>query len=173
MTIEELDLKSESVAITTQNHKIKVKTYLPLDEKLKATTEIMQLSIDDNNFPTPLKVKAWSELILLEFYTDIDIAEFLSSEDETEHSKLYDKLTQSGVISEVVKAIPPAELELFMSTAELTVNKFYEYRNSIKGILEAVTQDYSNLDLEATEIQKKLNDPNNLDFLKKVVDKLG
>ena len=173
MTIEELDLKSESVAITTQNHKIKVKTYLPLDEKLKATTEIMQLSIDDNNFPTPLKVKAWSELILLEFYTDIDIAEFLSSEDETEHSKLYDKLTQSGVISEVVKAIPPAELELFMSTAELTVNKFYEYRNSIKGILEAVTQDYSNLDLEASEIQEKLNDPENLSFLKKVVDKLG
>jgi hypothetical protein len=173
MTIEELNLKSESVAITTQNHKIKVKNYLSLDDKLKATTEIMQLSIDDNNFPTPLKTKAWSELVMIKYYTDIDIAGILSSEEETSPSELYDKFVQSGVILEVVKAIPPAELELFMSTAELTVNKFYEYRNSIKGILEAVTQDYSNLDLEATEIQKKLNDPNNLDFLKKVVDKLG
>ena len=173
MTIEELNLKTESVAITTPSHKIKVKNYLPLDDKLKATTEIMQLSIDDNNFPTPLKVKAWSELIMVKYYTDIDIAGFLSSEDESEYSKLYDKLVCAGVISEVKNAIPSPELGIFMSTAEVTVNKFYEYRNSIKGILEAVTQDYSNLDLEASEIQEKLNDPNNLAFLKKVVDKLG
>ena len=173
MTIEELNLKSESVAITTQNHKIKVKNYLPLDDKLKATAEIMSLSIDDNNFPTPLKVKAWTELILVKYYTDIDIAGFMLENEDTEYSKLYDKLVQSGVISEVVKAIPPAELEVFTSTAKLSVDKFYEYRNSIKGILEAVTQDYSNVDLEASKIQEKLNNPENLEFLKNVMTKLG
>jgi hypothetical protein len=173
MTIEELNLKTENISVTTQTHKIKVKKYLPLNDKLKAVAEILSYSADENNFATPLKIKAWSELFLLKYYTDIDIAGFMEAEDEDEYSKLYDKLIQNGVITEVVQSIPPAEYDLFMSTAELTVNKFYEYRNSIKGILEAVTQDYSNLDFEASQIQEKLKDPNNLEFLKNVMNKLG
>lgn len=173
MTIEELNLKLESVAITTQNHKIKVKNYLPLDDKMEATAEILKLSVDNNNFPTPLKVKAWSELVMLKYYTDIEMPDLFAVEEEISHSKLYDKLNQAGIISEVKRAIPPAEYELFMSTAELTVNKYYEQKNSIKGILEAITSDYSNLNIEASDIQKKLNNPENVGFLKEVLTKLG
>jgi hypothetical protein len=41
------------------------------------------------------------------------------------------------------------------------------------GILDTVKSDYSNLNLEATEIQEKLADPNNLSLLRDVVNKLG
>ena len=41
------------------------------------------------------------------------------------------------------------------------------------GILDNINKDYSNLDLEASEIQKKLADPNALAFLKEVMAKLG
>ena len=34
-------------------------------------------------------------------------------------------------------------------------------------------QDYSNLNLDATEIQKKLADPNNMELLKSIMTKLG
>ena len=47
------------------------------------------------------------------------------------------------------------------------------YRNSAMGIMEAISADYSNLDLNATDIQKKLNDPDNMALLKDVLTKLG
>ena len=41
------------------------------------------------------------------------------------------------------------------------------------GILENISADYSSLDLEASKIQQKLADPNNMAFLKNVLTKLG
>jgi hypothetical protein len=48
-----------------------------------------------------------------------------------------------------------------------------KYRSSALGILDTVSQDYSNLDLDAIKIQQELNDPNNMSLLRAVVDKLG
>ena len=44
---------------------------------------------------------------------------------------------------------------------------------SVLGILEAVSKDYSNLDFDATQIQKKMADPENLKLVKDVLTKLG
>ena len=41
------------------------------------------------------------------------------------------------------------------------------------GILDNVVNDYSNLNLDASEIQKKLADPDNMALLKDVLAKLG
>jgi hypothetical protein len=41
------------------------------------------------------------------------------------------------------------------------------------GILDNVVNDYSNLDLNASEIQKKLGDPENMALLRDVLAKLG
>ena len=41
------------------------------------------------------------------------------------------------------------------------------------GILENISADYSNLNLDATEIQSKLADPNNMALLRDVLSKLG
>ena len=41
------------------------------------------------------------------------------------------------------------------------------------GILDTISADYSNLDLDATKIQKKLADPNALALLKDVMANLG
>ena len=49
----------------------------------------------------------------------------------------------------------------------------YTYRNSVLGILESISQDYSALNLDATEIQQKLADPDNMALLKQVLTKLG
>ena len=54
-----------------------------------------------------------------------------------------------------------------------TVEAVYTYNNSVMGILDTISQDYSNLNLEASDIQQKLADPNNLALLKDIVGKLG
>jgi hypothetical protein len=54
-----------------------------------------------------------------------------------------------------------------------TVESIYTYHNSIMGILERVSNDYSNLSLEATELKNQIADPNNMTLLRDVLTKLG
>ena len=49
----------------------------------------------------------------------------------------------------------------------------YTYKNSVMGILEDVVADYSAVNLDANNIAEKLNNPENMAFLKDVLTKLG
>ena len=53
------------------------------------------------------------------------------------------------------------------------VDSIYAYQNSTVGIMDTISQDYSQLNLDANEIQKKLADPNNLELLKQIAPLLG
>jgi hypothetical protein len=41
------------------------------------------------------------------------------------------------------------------------------------GILDTVSSDYNNLNLDASEIQKKIADPENMELLRNILTKLG
>jgi hypothetical protein len=43
----------------------------------------------------------------------------------------------------------------------------------VLGILETIKTDYSDLNLDATEIQSKLADPENMELLKNILSRLG
>ncbi|MBQ7820064.1 MAG: hypothetical protein IJ341_10255 [Bacteroidales bacterium] len=54
-----------------------------------------------------------------------------------------------------------------------TISNIYEYKNSVMGVLESVQDNYQNMDLDATNIQEKLNNPEGLELLKTVLEKMG
>jgi hypothetical protein len=119
-------------------------------------------------------LKVWKELVLLNHYSDLELDEYFNAEDiVTKCAELYDLLFTNNVFDDVFKNIAVNEFNLITDMIDKTIEEFYKYRNSIKGILEAVTADYAQLDLDATEIQKKLNNPENVGFLKEVMTKLG
>jgi hypothetical protein len=87
--------------------------------------------------------------------------------------KLYDMLNASKVLNLIIGLVPDGEFYYLNKTAHEMANNIVSYRNSAMGIMEAISADYSNLDLDATDIQKKLNDPDNMALLKDVLTKLG
>lgn len=174
MTIKDLSLKNEKTTITSQRYKIKVKQYLPLEEKFKIINEVAQLVIDERDFVNLLNLEVWRNLVLIRHYTDVDLEEYFNSDNiEDKCKELYDLFFVNNVFEDVFKNIPVNEFNQITEMIENTIHEFYKYRNSIKGILEAVSADYSNLDLDASKIQEKLNNPENVGFLKEVMDKLG
>ena len=60
-----------------------------------------------------------------------------------------------------------------MNGIHRSIDAVYAYHNSILGILEAVSTDYENLDLDATKIQQALGDGENIELLRNVLNKLG
>jgi hypothetical protein len=58
----------------------------------------------------------------------------------------------SGLYEMIIHSIPHAEVESLQCYINSTIAAVYEYRNSIMGLLENITADYSDLNLEATDI---------------------
>lgn len=166
-----LNLKTNTEVKTVRwgDQEIEVKQYLPIDDKIEIVTNVLQLSHDpQNNFANPMKLDVYLTIEVVEKYTNLNITD----KQKENPQKLYDVLQSSSFWAEIEQLIG-ADLDALRYYLEETVIAFYKYRTSILGILDTIQGDYSNLDLDATEIQKKLADSNNMEFLKDVLTKLG
>ena len=148
---------------------IEVKQYLPVEEKLELITNVLELSHDSNNFSNPIKVQVYTALEMIDKYTNVSFTE----KQKENPTKLYDLLNGNGLLEKIIGAIPQIEYDELIHGIYDTIDAVYAYQNSILGILDTISQDYSNLNLDATEIQKKLADPNNMELLKSIMTKLG
>ena len=162
--------KNEEVGILHINEQdIEVKQYLPINEKLELISSVINSAADENNFSNPVKENIFLTLEILYHYTNINFTD----KQKEDPIKLYDLVVSSGLVNKVTNLIPEEELDEVINGVAQSVKAIYTYRNSVLGILESISQDYSNLDLDATEIQEKLADPENMAFLKQVLTKLG
>ena len=162
--------KNEDVGILHINEQdIEVKQYLPINEKLELISSVINSAADENNFSNPVKENAFLTLEILYHYTNINFTD----KQKEDPVKLYDLVVSSGLVNKVTDLIPEEELDEVINGVAQSVKAIYTYRNSVLGILESISKDYSNLDLDATEIQQKLADPDNMALLKQVLTKLG
>ena len=164
-----LKLNSSVETITINEQNIEVKQYLPINDKLELISNVLNNAYDGTNYPNWIKIDMMTDLEILYAYTNLSFTE----KQKEDICKLYDLLTCGGVFEAVEKAIPHAEIEAVRSGVRTMAYAIYEQKNSVLGILETVTTDYSNLDLDATAIQQKLANPENLELLKGIMEKLG
>ena len=164
-----LKRKNEVKTITINNNQIEIKQYLPVNEKLDLIARVINGAHDQNNFPNPIKIEVIGTLEMIMAYTNISFTE----KQKEDIPKLYDLLEENGVIKDIISQIPEDEYNFIIDGINKTVDAVYTYNNSILGILEAVSKDYSNLDFDATKIQKKMADPENLKLVRDVLTKLG
>ena len=148
---------------------IEVKQYLPINEKLELISSVINSAADENNFSNPVKENVFLTLEILYHYTNINFTD----KQKEDPVKLYDLVVSSGLVNKVTDLIPEEELDEVINGVAQSVKAIYTYRNSVLGILESISQDYSALNLDATEIQQKLADPDNMALLKQVLTKLG
>ena len=74
---------------------------------------------------------------------------------------------------EVYNAIPAEEYEEVIDGVARSIGAFYSYRNSVLGILDSISADYSNLSFDINALQQQLGDPENMNLLRSVLAKLG
>lgn len=164
-----LTKNQDIVNIAFNDQVIEVKQYLPVNDKIHLISNVINQSADDNNFANPIKVNVFTVLEIIDFYTNISFTE-KQREDPT---KLYDLIVSNDLARTIARAIPQVELDDLMRGIKDSVEAVYNYKNSALGIMETISTDYSNLDFNASEIQSKLADPENMAFLKDVLSKLG
>lgn len=161
-------LDNEKVYIIQDLGSVTVKRYLPVDEKLALIGKVATEAHDaDYNFSNPLKFKVYLDLNLLKAYTDLEFTE----EDLASPQYVYDTLAQSGYLNTLLDMIPEEEKMTIKRYAKDTVNSIYAYQNSAMGIMETLSQNYSDLDLDITKLQQKLANTQDLDLIKQIMEK--
>ena len=165
-----LKRKDEVKTVNINNNVIEVKQYLPINDKLALISRVINLSHDSsNNFANPVQVEVIGTIEIIAAYTNLSFTE----KQKEDYAKLYDLLEENGITKDLIGAIPEDEYAFLIDGINDSVEAVYKYQDSILGILEAISQDYSNLDFDATKIQQQLADPDNLSLLKDVLTKLG
>ena len=150
---------------------IQIKEYLPIEDKIGVIERIVNQSLDDNNFANPARIAINTVLeIIFAYAVNINFTE----KQKEDRLGLYDLLVGSGFADAFFKELRKTDEARFInSTVREVIDEVYKYKNSALGILQAVSEDYSNLDLDATKLQEKIGNKENVEFLKNVMDKMG
>ena len=171
ITFTKLGLKkNESIKkITIGEQEVEVKQYLPIEEKLQLIGKIIDNSVNDNNFENPVHLEVYTNFEILAAYTNITFTE----KQREDIGKTYDLLFANRIFDEVFAWLPKSEYDIIAKGVKDTVKAMYAYKNSAMGIIEAITKDHSALNFDASEIQAKIADPENLELLRSILTKFG
>ena len=162
-------VNKDPIIIEFNNQQIEVAQYLPIEKKLNLISNIINSSLDDNTYYNPCRIEIFMLTKIIEAYTNLTITD----KQKEDIFKFYDQIVASGLAEAVINVIPISDYNFIYKNTLKTIKNIYKQRNSVLGILETISTDYSTLNLDASEIQKKLADPENMELLKNVLSKLG
>ena len=149
---------------------IEITKYLPIDEKVELIQRIVNNSLNaDEKIINPCKVNVYLYVEMVLAYTNITLTET----QRKDLNKIYDGFCGSGFMWVFRAHMSDKEWGYIENSVWEILENMIKYRSSALGILDTVSQDYSTLDLDAVKIQQELNDPNNMGFLRNVLEKLG
>jgi hypothetical protein len=86
--------------------------------------------------------------------------------------KLYDALILNDVWAFVEDKIPAIERQYIWDNILIMAEEITKYNNSILGVLKAISEDYSEMNLDASAIQEKFKDPETLPMVKQLLNGL-
>lgn len=170
LAFSKLGLKNNNqvVNINYNEQTIEVKQYISVNDKLKLISDIINNTVDEHSFCNPVKVKVYLLIGIVENYTNISFTE----KQKEDIVKLYDLIQSNGLFDKILAAIPNEEFNDLLNSTLDSVDAIYTYRNSVMGILDNVSADYDNVNVD---VNKTIEQIKNLDhsFLSEVMNKLG
>ena len=170
--LTKLGLKKNTNLISLEwgDQVIQIKEYLPIEDKISVIERIVNQSLDDNNFANPARIQINTVLEIIFAYTNINFTD----KQKEDRLGLYDLLVSSGLWYQIKDKLEEVgELKIIVNTSRAVIDEVYKYKDSALGILQAVSEDYSNLDLDAEKLREKIGNKENVEFLKDVMDKMG
>lgn len=145
---------------------IEIKQYLPVQEKLALISKVIMASHEqDQNHANPVKVKIYTDLEVLFAYTNISFTE----KQKEDTPKLYDLVFSSGLIDAVICAIPEAEYKYLLCGVNESIEAIYKYQNSVLGIMDALQNNYSNLALDAEQLQRGMEQVTEMPIIQELI----
>lgn len=165
-----LKVNEDSIPLQIGDETIAVKQYLPIQEKLELIGNVvMQAHEQDTNYSNPVKAGAYRDLEVVFAYTNIGFTD----KQKEDLPKLYDMLASTGVLQQIIKAIPEQEYSEVCCGVWNSIDSIYKYQNSVLGILDNIKNGYSETEFDIASMQEALRNLSDSPIIKEVVPLLG
>lgn len=164
-----LKVNNQVININYNEQIIEVKQYISVNDKLKLISDIINNTVDEHSFCNPVKVKVYLLIGVVENYTNISFTE----KQKEDIVKLYDLIQSNGLFDKILTAIPDEEFNDLLNSTWDSIDAIYTYNNSAMGVIENIGSNYKDMNLDVEEIQQKLANGENVEFLKEILNKLG
>lgn len=160
---------TEVVTIEVNGQPVEVKTYIPMSDKLDLIASVVNQTVDENDFYNPCKLEVYTKIETILAYTNITVTE----KQKSDIYKLYD-LMANGLFQPVFEILDnTADYTFVKQGIKETIASVYSFTNSAKGIIDAITKTYDDMEVDAGKIQTALGNPEELALLRDVVSKLS
>ena len=164
-----LTKNTEVASFDWNGQTVEVKQYLPIQEKMDLIATVLNACQDDNNFINEAKISLFMHLEIVYRYTNINFTD----KQKEDPAKLYDLLAGSGLFEDIFAVLPQREYQSIATWLGKTAEHIYEYRNSIYGILDAISTDYKDSIGDVNGLVEKLSNKEDLSVVKDILTKLG
>ena len=160
---------SEPIIVDFGEEHVQIQTYLPIEDKLSLISRIVEAAGDgEEGFYNIVKLKVFYTIEMLKTYTNINFTE----KQLENSSKLYDLIVLNS-LDTIIDSIPETETNYIWESTLAIAREVTNYNHSFLGVLKTLRMDYTDLNMDATIINEKLANPDNLAFLKDVLNKMG
>lgn len=171
VSFNKLNLEKEKIQETKEikynDLTLEVKQYLPMEQKIDLISNVANRVINssENSFKNPMHVEIFSSLEILSKYTNITFTE----KQKEKPLELYDLLEANNIFNLIIENIPEVEYAFIIDSIDEVLKEIYNHKNSALGILEVISQDYKDTNLDASAIMDTLADDEKLSTLKNLI----
>ena len=148
---------------------VEITQYLPVSEKAILIEKILNDAFDDRGIISPVRQKVSTTLNIIMAYTNLNITEKMLED----KAKLYDLLQLNNITTAVFSAIPETETNELFEMINLCVRETSEYLHSIAGMISTSIKDSDSVNNNLKEIIDTMQDPEQVGFLKTLLEKMG
>ena len=163
-----LDYEFYKVPMKWHDTVITINTTIPVDKKIDLVSDVLSaVATSDNNFLNEFQYQIYRAIYIIEYYTDIELEEGESI------LAAYEKIALSGLFDAVLELIDRNELRELDRYLRAQIRNYFTYKSSALGIMESIGTNYKKVSEEIADTQDKVTNRENLEFLDKVLTKLG
>lgn len=159
-----ININNAYKVITINGLDVNVRQFISTNNKYDLVEIALQKS-KDNTIYNPFKFDAYFYLNIVYLYTDI----VFSPEDREDELDLYDNLSNSGVLGNIISAIPEKELNELYTYAEELKNSKTKENSSISAVIQAIIADLPEQVEAATKMIDNF-DPDKYTMIKKFAE---
>lgn len=159
----------EDRVISFNDKEIAVKQYLPVKSKAELLDTVIQASFDSEGLWSPLRYRIYLLIEKVRWYTNINITDTMLKNLEN----TYDLFIINGIDRLIDSNVPSDELNTLDNMAKAAIDAINNYSNSFAGQIKSVAADYKNTDFNLEKLMTSLQDPQQVGFVKEVMEKMG
>ncbi len=163
-------INETEVPVQIGEETVMVKQYLPIQDKLALIGRVIERAHEeDYNFSNPVKADVIAALEIIFAYTNI----LFTDKQKEDFAKLYDLLVSNNILTEIMDHIPSSELTLLREGIQNTTDAFYQYQNSVLGLLDGIKKSYSASEFDVEMLQKTITELQNNSLIKDILPLIG